>query len=168
MPTNRRPLRRDRKARITPEAITAWLACDWRALHRALGIDVFGPSPLPMEIGPFGVSEDFPPDPKSGRCWDQEYLAMIALQRELLAVAGWPNCREVYKKHLAEAIEDRDYRALLLRDPDSRHKGTGMDDASLRERLAEAKVEVVYRRKLLAGLDAQIADYDPHKRSHAR
>jgi hypothetical protein len=51
----------------------------------------------------------------------------------------------------------------FLRDPDARHKGTGMDEASLRERLKETKAEVVYRRKLLAGLDAQIAAYDPHK-----
>lgn len=155
MPTNRRPLRRDRKARITPEAIAAWLACDWRALHCALGIDVFGPSPFPMEIGPFGVSEDFPPDPNSNRCWDQEYAKMIALQRELLALAGWPHCREVYEKHLAEAIEDRDYCAMLLRNPESRHQGTGMDDASLRESLKGAEAEVRYRKKLLAGLDAK-------------
>ena len=156
MGTKRRPLRRDRKPRITPEAVAAWQACDARALACALGLDFWGePSPLPSEIVASGVSEDMPPSPGSVRCWDAAYPKVLALQRELLAVAGWPHCREAYERNLAEAEEDRDYCALLLRDPDSRHQGTGMDETSLRERLQEAEEEVAYRKKLLADLDAK-------------
>ncbi len=156
MGTKRRPLRRDRKTRLTPEAIAAWQACDARALACALGLEFFGePSPLPSEIMAGGVSEDMPPSRNSGRCWDAAYPKVLALQRELLAVAGWPHCRAAYEENLREAEEWRDYRVLLVRDPDARHQGTGMDEASLRERLKEAREEVAYRKKLLADLGAE-------------
>ena len=156
MGTKRRPLRRDRKARLTPEAIAAWQSCDERALACALGLDFWGePSPLPSEIVSSGVSEDMPPSPNSCRRWDQAYDKVLALQRELLAVAGWPDCRQAYERNLAEAEEWHDYRALLVRDPDARHQGTGMDPALLRQRPKEAEAEVRYRKKLLAGLDAK-------------
>ena len=51
----------------------------------------------------------------------------------------------------------RDYYALLIRDPDARYQGTGMDTTSLRHRLKEAREEVAYRKKLLAELDAKEA-----------
>jgi hypothetical protein len=156
MGTKRRPLRRDRKTRLTPEAIAAWQACDARALACALGLDFFGePSPLPAEIGASGVSEDMPPQPNSDRCWDAAYPKILALQRELLAAAGWPNCREAYEKNLCEAEEWRDYCAMLVKNPDEGHRGTGSDPESRRERLKEAKEEVAYRKKLLAGIDAK-------------
>ena len=155
MPTNRRPLRRGRKARLTPEVIAAWQACDVRALRCALGLELWEPSPLPSEITAGGVSEDNPPPPKSTRLHDKAYEKVLALQRELLAVAGWPDCREAYERNLRNAEEDRDDCARLVRDPDARHQGTGMDPASLRRSLREAQAEVAYRKKLLAELDAK-------------
>ena len=153
MPTNRRALRHQRKSRITPEAIAAWQSCDERALACALGLDFWGePSPLPAEIVASGVSPNLPPYPNSCRMYDKSYDKVLAIQRELLQIAGWPDCREAYKRNLAEAEEDRDYYALLLRDPDARYQGTGIDTASLRQRLKEAKEEVAYRKKLLADL----------------
>ena len=154
MVTNRRPIKRGRKVKLTPEAIAAWQACDQRALACALGLNSFcDPSPLPSEITAFGVSPDMPPHPNSDRPWDQAYGKMIELQRELLAVAGWPDCRQAYERNLADAEESRDYYAMLIRDPGARYQGTGMDTASLRQRLKEAREEVAYRKKLLAGLD---------------
>jgi hypothetical protein len=156
MGPKRRPLRRERKMRLTPEAIAAWQSCDARALACALGLDFWGePSPLPAEIISSGVSPDLPPYPNSVRCWDKAYDKVLALQRELFQVAGWPDCRAAYEENLREAEEDRDYYALLVRDPDARHQGTGMDTASLRQRLKEARKEVAYRKKLLAELDAK-------------
>ena len=72
-----------------------------------------------------------------------------------MAVAGWPDCRQAYERNLREAEESRDYYALLVRDPDARYQGTGMDTETLRQRLKEAREEVAYRKKLLAGLDAK-------------
>jgi hypothetical protein len=156
MVTNRRPLRRDRKTRLTPEAIAAWQACDDRALSCALGLNRFSElSPLPSEILSRGVSPDFAPSPNSERMMDKSYEKALAIQRELLAVAGWPDCRQAYERNLAEAEGSRDYYALLLRDPDARYQGTGMDTETLRQRLKEAREEVAYRKKLLAGLDAK-------------
>ena len=152
MPTNRRPLRRGRKARLTPEVIAAWQACDVRALRCALGLELWDPSPLPCEITAGGVSEDSPPPPNSTRLHDKAYEKVLALQRELLAVAGWPDCREAYERNLRNAEEERDDCARLVRDPDARHQGTGMDEASLRRALKEARQEVAYRKKLLAEL----------------
>ena len=156
MPSKRRPLQRDRKLRLTPEIIAAWQSCDDRALSCALGLDPFGElSPLPSEILSRGVSPDGPPSPNSCRMMDKSYDKVLAMQRELLAVAGWPDCRAAYEKNLRVAVEMRDYYALLLRDPDARYQGTGMDTASLRQGLKEAEAEVRYRKKLLADLDAK-------------
>ena len=83
---------------------------------------------------------------------DKSYDKVLAMQRELLAVAGWPDCRAAYEENLREAEKWSAYCALLVRDPDARHQGTGMDPASLRERLKEAREEVAFRRKLLAEL----------------
>ena len=150
MPTNRRPLRRARKPRLSPEVIAAWQACDRRALHCALQLDPWEPSPLPSEITARGVSEDLPPNPNSGRCWDKAYPKVLALQRELLAVAGWPDCRAAYEHNLAEAVEWREYCAELVRDPDAGPRGS--DPAERRQRLKEAREEVAYRKRLLAEL----------------
>ena len=156
MPSKRRPLQRDRKVRLTPEIIAAWQSCDDRALSCALGLDPFGElSPLPSEIISRGVSPDAPPSPNSCRMMDKSYDKALAIQRELLAVAGWPDCRQAYERNLREAEERRDYCAELLRDPGARYQGTGMDTASLRQWLKEARAEVAYRKKLLAELDAK-------------
>jgi hypothetical protein len=125
-------------------------------LSCALGLDPFGElSPLPSEILSRGVSPDDPPFPNSCRVMDKSYDKVLAIQRELLAVAGWPDCREAYEKNLAEAEEWRDYCAELVRDPDAGPRGAGMDPAPRRQRLKEAREEVAYRKKLLAGLDAK-------------
>jgi hypothetical protein len=156
MGTKRRPLRRERKTRLTPEAIAAWQSCDARALACALGLDFWGePSPLPAEIISSGVSPNLRPYPNSVRCWDKAYDKVLALQRELLQVAGWPGCRAAYEENLHEAEEWRDYRASLVRDLDAGPRGTGDDLASRRQRLKEAEAEVRYRKKLLAGLGAK-------------
>jgi hypothetical protein len=156
MVTNRRPLRRGRKLKISPEAIAAWQACDQRALACALGLNSFcDPSPLPSEITASGVSPDMPPHPNSDLARDESYGKVLTIQRELLAVAGWPDCRQAYERNLREAEESHDYYAMLIRDPDARYQGTGMDTASLRQRLKEAREEVTYRKKLLADLDAK-------------
>ena len=65
--------------------------------------------------------------------------------------------RQAYRRNLREAEESRDYYAMLIRDPDARYQGTGMDTTSLRQRLKEAREEVAYRKKLLAELDAKEA-----------
>ena len=154
MPTKRRPLQRDRKPRLTPEAIAAWQACDQRALQCALGLDPYGePSPLPSEITAAGVSEDLPPRPNSTLARDQSYGKVIALQRALVQAAGWPDCREAYAHNLAEAEEWRAYCAELVRDPDAGPRGTGSDLASRQARLKEAREEVAYRCRLLAEFD---------------
>jgi hypothetical protein len=153
MPSKRRPLQRDRKVQLTPEIIAAWQSCDDKALSCALGLNRFCElSPLPSEIISRGVSPNRPPSPNSDRPMDKSYDKALAIQRELLAVAGWPQCREAYERNLAEAEEWRDYYAMLIRDPDARYQGTGMDTASLRQGLKEAEAEVRYRKKLLAEL----------------
>ena len=47
--------------RITPDVIAAWHACDYNALHIALGLRVWEASPLPDSIIEIGVGEDGPP-----------------------------------------------------------------------------------------------------------
>jgi hypothetical protein len=86
MSTNRRTKRRGAKPGITPEAIAAWQAADFRALHRALGLAPWEPSPLPREIIALGCSQDDEVDADSGRCWDQALPKALAIQRKLLKV----------------------------------------------------------------------------------
>ncbi len=83
------------------------------------------------------------------------YPKVLELQRQLLAVAGWPDCRAAYGENLREAEKWRDYCADLVRDPKAGHRGTGDDPQSRRQRLKEAQQEVAYRRKMLAELDVK-------------
>jgi hypothetical protein len=154
MPTNRTPKRRGgRRGRITPEAIAAWQACDYMALHCALGLRPWEASPLSSEVDALGVSETNPPDPNSTRCYDQTYSKAIKLQRALVAAAGWPDCKTAYEKNLAEAVDWLSYCTEMVRHPERGHKGTGSDPASRRRALAEAEAEVSYRKELLDDLD---------------
>jgi hypothetical protein len=98
MATNRVPIRRLSKGRITPEAINAWKRCDSDALHLALGLAPWEQSPLPEEVTSLGVSEDNPPDPKNIGAWDSSYDKAIKLQRKLVATVGWPDCRAAYER----------------------------------------------------------------------
>ena len=50
-----------------------------------------------------------------------------ALQRELLKVAGWPDCRAAYQENLREAEEWEEYCQELVDHPDRGHSGTGSD-----------------------------------------
>src|SRR6188472_3143559 len=108
MATKRRTIRRGiRSNRLTPEVIAAWMACDYRALHCALGLQPHEPSPLPREIGALGCSEEdlARVAPDSPRLWDKALPRSLELQRRLLALAGWPDCREAYETNLREAEE---------------------------------------------------------------
>jgi plasmid stabilization system protein ParE len=153
MSTNRRTKRRGAKPGITPEAIAAWQAADFRALHRALGLAPWEPSPLPREIIALGCSQDDEVDADSGRCWDQALPKALAIQRKLLKVAGWPECREAYAANLREAREWATYCRGLVKHPDRCHRGTSTDLPTLREKLRDAEGEVAYRKKLLDELD---------------
>ncbi len=90
MSTKRRTIRRGKNGQLTPEAIAAWHACDYNALHCALGLYPHEMSPLPSEVISLGVTEGDVPDPDSTSPFEQSYWKAIELQRKLLAVAGWP------------------------------------------------------------------------------
>jgi hypothetical protein len=133
-------------------SIAAWQAADYRALHRALGLGPWA-SPLPAEITACGCSQGDEVAADSDRCWDRALPKVLAMQRKLLEVAGWPECREAYEGNLREAREWATYCRGLVKHPDRCHRGTGMDLPSLREKLRNAESEVAYRKKLLDELD---------------
>ena len=84
MPTMRRRTIRSTKGRITAEAVEAFEAGDYHALHRALGLGPWEPSPLPQSVEPLGVDPDNPP-PRDGTCWAEAWSKVVELQRELQA-----------------------------------------------------------------------------------
>jgi hypothetical protein len=103
---------------------------------------------LPSEIIAGGVSETDPPDPKSAHLFDLSYSKAIKLQRALLKVAGWPDCRALYAANLSEAERWAGYCA----EPD--HGGQdGGTPASRRRKLEDARLRGAYRQRLLAELD---------------
>jgi hypothetical protein len=73
----------------------------------------------------------------------------------LLAVAGWPDCRQAYEKNLREAEQEVRECRELVRHPERGGIDTGCDPASRREQLAEAEAELAYRKRLLADLEAK-------------
>ena len=84
MVTKRTPLHRDRRRKITPEAVEAYIAGDYMRLHRALGLMPWECSPLPDEVCGLGVDQGPRPayyDERHG--WEQAQ----ELQRELEAAA---------------------------------------------------------------------------------
>ncbi len=142
MSTKRRTSRRGgRRDRLTPEVIAAWLAADCSALHCALGLQPWESSPLPREITALGVDDDDDDRP------------IVELQRKLLAVAGWPDCRRIYEENLRDAQGWARYCADLVRHPEHGGQGTGRDPVSRRAALKQAKAAVAYRKELLAGLE---------------
>jgi hypothetical protein len=153
MPSKRIPIRRDQRQRITPEVVAAWKAADHHALQRALHLKVWEASPLPVEITPLGVCEEWAENPGGARGWAESYPQAIAFQRELLAVAGWPDCRAAYEENLRRAEETARYYEALVANPALGGQCTGDSAQSRRERLELALAEVEYRRALLAGLD---------------
>ena len=70
------------KHRITPDAIEAFIAGDYLALHRALGLAPWEPSPLPAASIALGVDPDDPP-PMDGTAWALSWPLAVELQREL-------------------------------------------------------------------------------------
>jgi hypothetical protein len=150
MTTKRRTLRRGGRGCITPEAVAAWQACDYLALHSAFSLTPWQHSPLPVEVICLGVSQDSPPDfldaPQR-----EDWRKAQALQRQLLEAAGWPDCRHVYRENLAEALQWQRYCEEEM--DHCSHQGTGSDLASRRRKLREAKDDVAYRKRLLAELE---------------
>jgi hypothetical protein len=90
MPTTRR--RRSRGLSpdaIGPEAIAAWKAGDFRALHSLLGLLPCEPSPLPPHLSAYGASPSGPP-PGCRPFFRAAYPRVLRLQKELYRVAGAP------------------------------------------------------------------------------
>jgi hypothetical protein len=152
MPTNRTPVHRRSARQITPEAIDAWKRADYSALHSALGLHPFERSPLPIEITVLGVDEDTH-DVDFRERLNQSVPKALKLQRQLLAIAGWPNCREEYEKNLHEAEEEL-VRCQERANNPPREQYCWIDKPeAIREALADAIEQLEYRRELLAGLD---------------
>ena len=103
MPTNRTPVNRRRIRQLSPEVIATWTACDFHALHRALGLGPADSSPLPYEVTALGVGDDDdlplePNHPRSNGPWARSLKTAVTLQRQLLRIAGWPDCRKAYEE----------------------------------------------------------------------
>ena len=81
MPIKRRTSKALRH-RITPDAIEAFIARDYLALHRALGLAPWEMSPLPLSVEQLGVDPDDPP-PGEGTGWYESWPLAVELQREL-------------------------------------------------------------------------------------
>jgi hypothetical protein len=159
MGTARRPINRGFRRQLTPEAIAAWEASDFQALHRALGLSPADASPLPCEITALGVDDD-DGDPDSERTnlrgdgpWKRSLKRAVAWQRQLLRIAGWPDCRQEYEKNLADAEKWAAYCHSLVEGPWRGGQGTGCDPVSRRRSLQEAEERVAWRKQLLAELD---------------
>jgi hypothetical protein len=153
MPTNRTPIHRRAVRQITPEAIAAWKRADYMALHIALDLRPWQASPLPYEITALGVDQDDTPE-NCGSAWDPSMPKAIALQKQLLELAGWPDCRAEYEKLLHQAEEYAAYCRELVEHPDRGGQGTGSDPKSRRQALANALERVENRKELLEGLEA--------------
>jgi hypothetical protein len=159
MSTKRRVIDRGKGGRLTPEIIDAWKRADFEKLHILLRLGPWEASPLPLEITLLGCSQDdeppeYPPDRKS-------LQRSQALQRQLLAVAGWPDCRQVYERNLARAKKTAAHCRQQYEHPPAGEYGTGCDPESRRQRMEEAEDEVAYRRELLAGFEAMRAEWAP-------
>lgn len=159
MPINRNPISRPRiEPPLTPETIAAWMACDFSALHCALGLKSWEPSPLPREISEGGCSaDDLPENADSDtRPWVMELKRSLTLQHKLLSAVGWPtDCRAAYEANLRKAKQEVREARELIKHPERGGIGTGCDPVSRRERLAEAERELDYCKRLLAGLGAK-------------
>ncbi len=90
MPTKRKRLSRQAQQWISPAAVEAYRAGDYMALHRALGLAPYEPSPLPQSIEPLGIDPDQPP-PDDGTCWVSAYPKILELHRLLEAALAEEN-----------------------------------------------------------------------------
>lgn len=175
MPTNRtRIARRQNRRQITPEVIAAWEAADYHALHAALGLDPWDASPLPEEITALGVPDDDEVNAyrasvrgENGH-WAQSLKPAVMLQRQLLKIAGWPDCRKAYEENLEEAERTAAYCRELVEHPERGGQGTGSDPESRRRRLQQADDEVAWRKQLLKELDGCRKQWRPKSGNAAR
>lgn len=140
---------------LTPDVIAAWKAADFTALHSALGLSPWNVSPLPGEIIELGVDQGEPRE-WMGSAQQRDWRNAQALQRELLEVAGWPDCRKAYEENLREAEDWLAYCQELVDDPTHGGTGTGSDPESRRRKLEDAEAKLAYRRELLDGLDEKL------------
>ena len=132
---------------------TGLTAARHSALHSALGLHPAQRSPLPLEVTALGVGEDSEPSPpREASPWDASWQQAIAFQRELLAIAGWPDCRAAYGENFQEAKDWAAYCQELIDHPQRGGQGTGSDIASRKRALANALVGVAWRQELLDGL----------------
>ena len=90
MPVKRRNSKA-RPNRITPESVEAFRAGDYMALHRALGLPPWHPSPLPDSVDALGVNPKGPPDYRTGESWGEFWQQAVELQRELMAAVAKGN-----------------------------------------------------------------------------
>ena len=81
MPIKRR-VSKTLRHRITPDAIEAFIAGDYMALHRALGLAPWEMSPLPAASNALGADPDDPP-PGDGTGWYDSWPLAMELQRAL-------------------------------------------------------------------------------------
>ncbi|TIQ05731.1 hypothetical protein [Mesorhizobium sp.] len=68
---------------ITPAAVEAFKANDYKALHRVLGLKPWEMSPLPRDIEPLGCDPERPPNSRA-TLFDQSFDQAVELQRALL------------------------------------------------------------------------------------
>jgi len=122
------------------------------ALHHALGLMPWEPSPLPREITALGINENDLSAVDANEARDRGRQKALRLQKQLLELAGWPNCRQQYEENLRKAEEDAAYCRERVEHPPSGEYGTGCDPESRQERLEDAENEVEYRKQLLAEL----------------
>jgi hypothetical protein len=166
MPTTRHPIGRKSVLKITPESISAWKRADFDELHCLLGLAPREASPLPYEITALGCSEDDLPLDRDISDWNKTPPKAVALQRQFLAVAGWPDCRAIYEEELRDAEKSVAYYRELVEHPGRGGQGTGTDPESRRKALDDALAKVKYRKRLLAELDAVRAKWAPAAGAH--
>ncbi|MFK0688022.1 hypothetical protein ACFX5Q_07430 [Mesorhizobium sp. IMUNJ 23033] len=80
MATKRTPLRRDIKRWITPAAIDAFKAADWKGLHNALQLKPWQPNPLEVDgpLPPVWARND-------GTAWSQAWPEIWEIRQALEA-----------------------------------------------------------------------------------
>jgi hypothetical protein len=101
-------------------------------------------SRLPFAVAldtPLGVDADDEPPEQDGMAWARGWAEAAALQRELMATAGPPDCRAAYGQNLKEAEEMAAYYRSLL-----------AEGKNVAEELEDALLEVEWRKELLADL----------------
>lgn len=78
----KRPFTRRQLPHITEEALAAYQIGDYLALHRALKLKPWEPSPLSLADSPLGVDQGSPPEWMTSR-QREDYRKAQAIQRQL-------------------------------------------------------------------------------------